>query len=272
MSSEPPYWTVPFTQSVSTAFQNRSVNARLLKVAKGRFIYASGEHEASVFFIERGRVKLLVPSPEGKECLLAIRTAGDIFGELCLTGRFNRMETAIAMTDMVVRKMFYKDFISTLKNESLLEGLIQYLAARIAEQQDVITTMTTVNSEQRLARTLLQLCRCLGRGESATTYIEQRISHEELARMVGTTRTRIGVFLKKFRELGLVRLSGERCFVVEENALKTYIELGYCSEDGDSRSGGLVNSNRLKSQLVKIQHADKEPMGNDNGFQNTPFL
>jgi len=136
------------------------------------------------------------------------------------------------MEDSCLKRTSYRSFLARLRNESLLEGLIQYLAVRLAEQQEVIAALATANSEQRLARTLIHLARILGMSDSRGTRIAHRISQEELAEMVGTTRTRIGVFLKKFRGLGLVGLSEERCLVVDSAKLSAYLNGPCVTEKG----------------------------------------
>ena len=176
-----------------------------------------------VYFIEAGQVKLLIPSHEGKECLLAVRTAGDIIGELSLSGQTTRIETAVAMKEVVLKQIPKRCFLTYIKNASLFEGLIQYLVELISEQQEVIASMSTVNSEQRLARTLLNLGQRIGRGENGRVRLEQRLSQEELSEMVGTTRTRVGVFLKKFRTLRLIRFDEARHIIIEEKKLQDFL-------------------------------------------------
>ncbi len=196
---------------------------RTARIAKHDPIYTSGERDAMVYFIESGLVKLVLPSYEGRECLLSIRTAGDIFGELCLSGQPTRLETAVAMNDSVLKQITSRDFLANMKASSLLEGLVQYLAVRVSEQQEVIAAMATVNSEKRLARTLLHLGRVIGKNDSRSMRINQRISHEELSAMVGTTRPRVGILLKKFRQLGLIGVTPERGFVIEEKKIREYL-------------------------------------------------
>ena len=96
-------------------------------------VYTCGDHDEIVYFIESGRIKLLMLSPEGKECLLAIHSAGDIFGELCLSGSGARLETATTMKNTIVKKIPRSQFLSRLSHDSLLEGYVQYLAVRIAD-------------------------------------------------------------------------------------------------------------------------------------------
>ncbi len=211
-----------FKLQVKELFRKESFNCRVIKVAKHEHIYTCGDHDPMVYFIDSGQIKVLLLSPEGKECLLAIHTVGDIFGESSLCGQYNRLDTAVAMQDVVLKQIPCRSFLNTLSRESMLEGLVQYLVMRVAEQQEVISSLLTANSEQRLATTLLHLARRLGKNDPRSVRIQQKISHEELAEMVGTTRPRIGIFLKRFRELGLIELSRERHFIIRENKLREY--------------------------------------------------
>lgn len=211
-----------FKHRISEFFRKQT-GCRLIKATKNNPIYTSGQRDGMVYFIESGWVKLVLDSPEGKECLLAIRASGEIFGELCLSGQITRLETAVAMQEATLRQMPHRSFLMALKQELLLEDLVQYLAVCVAEQQEIIAAMATNDGEHRLARTLLYLSQRFRRQDSRGACIEQRISHKELSEMVGTTRPRIGIFLKKFRELGLVRLTEKRCLLIEKNQMEEYI-------------------------------------------------
>jgi CRP-like cAMP-binding protein len=200
-----------------------TLNSRMLKLTRHDHVYTSGQRDEAVYLVESGMVKILLLSPEGKECLIDIRTTGEIFGELSLCGQTVRLDTAVAMEDAAVKQISSRIFLSVLRRESLLEGLVQYLAFRVADQQRIITSLLTANSEQRLAMTLLRLARKLGRKYPQSMRIEQRISHSELGKMVGTTRTRIGVFLKRFREFGLISLTPERHLIVKESRISWYL-------------------------------------------------
>ncbi len=213
-----------FKEQIQETCRKQSLGGCSIRVSKNQRVYTTGERGETIYLVESGQIKLLVPSPEGKECLLAIRTVGDIFGELCLCGQSARLETAIAMRDVTLKQVYHRRFLDHLKRESLLEGLVRYLALRIADQQELITTLATMNSEQRLARTLLHLGHIIGKSNPDGVAIDHRLSHKELAEMVGTTRTRIGMFLKRFQELGLIRLTSERRIVIEEEGLLEHIE------------------------------------------------
>ena len=185
--------------------------------------FTSGDQGNMVYFIESGQIKLLLLSPEGRECLLAIHSDGDIFGELCLAGLGARQETATAMKATTLKQIPCSQFFARLSRDSLFGGFAQYLAVRIADQQRVIANLVTVDSEQRLGQTLLQLARTMGKKDPRSIRIELRISHEELSEMVGTTRPRVSLFMQRFHNLGLIETNKDRFFVIKENKLTAYL-------------------------------------------------
>ncbi len=109
----------------------RQVNLRTIRVACHQPIYVGGDSADMVYFIESGQIKLLMLSPEGKECLLAIHTAGDIFGELCLAGLNSRLEAAIAMKETVLKSIPGQAFLDCLDSHSLLK-ICRGWSARLA--------------------------------------------------------------------------------------------------------------------------------------------
>lgn len=213
-----------FKQQMRDSLQRETQNSSAINIAKHQNVYTVGEEIEMVYFIERGEVKLIMLSSEGKECMLAIHASGDVFGELCLSGLVGRLETATAMQDTVLKQVPCRRFLDRLAQDSLLEGFIKYLTVRIADQQIAIANLVTVDSEQRLGQTLLQLARKLGKKDPRSIRIELRISHEELASMVGTTRPRISVFMQRFRNLGLFELSDEHYLIIKERKLVAYLE------------------------------------------------
>ena len=212
-----------FKKQMRESLQREIKNSRAIKIAKHANVYTFGEQDELVYFIESGQVKLLMLSPEGKECLLAIHASGDVFGELCLSGIAGRLETATAMEDTILKKVPCAKFLKRLATDSLLEGFVKYLAVRVADQQEVIANLVTVDSEQRLGKTLLHLARQLGKKGPRSTRIELRISHEELSKMVGATRPRVSVFIQRFRNLGLIELSEEHYLKIREDKLTAYL-------------------------------------------------
>jgi CRP/FNR family transcriptional regulator, cyclic AMP receptor protein len=214
---------MPFGQRLAASIRQRPLAVSTLNVPKHANVYTCGERDGKVYLIENGPIKTLVLSPDGKQCLLSIFTTNDIFGELCLAGG-ERVETATAMEDSVLKQMACADFLALVTREGLGEDFIKHLAMRLASQQRLIANLATVDSEHRLAATLLQLALRLGKQVpcSCSWRLEQKISHQELAEMVGTTRPRICEFMGRFRDLGLIETTPEGFLIVKEQQLAEY--------------------------------------------------
>ena len=212
-----------FKQQMRESLRQETLNSRAVTIPKNDHVYTCGDNDELVYFIESGQIKLLMLSPGGKECLLAIHAAGDIFGELCLSGLGTRLETAVAMEETVIKQIPCSKFFARLGHDALFEGFVQYLAVRIADQQQVIANLVTVDSEQRLGKTLLNLARTMGKKDPRSIRIELKITHEELSEMVGTTRPRISVFMQRFRNLGLIETNADNFLIIKEKKLAAYL-------------------------------------------------
>jgi CRP-like cAMP-binding protein len=94
-----------FKQQLRDSLQRETMNARAIKIAKHANVYTCGGQDEMVYFVESGQIKLLMLSSEGKECLLAIHSDGDIFGELCLSGLGSRLESATAMKATTLKQI-----------------------------------------------------------------------------------------------------------------------------------------------------------------------
>ena len=212
-----------FKQQMRESLRKETFNSRSVTIAKHDNIYTCGDQDEKVYFIERGQIKLLMLSPDGKECLLAIHSTGDVFGELCLSGLNARLETATAMEETVIKQIPCSKFFARLSSDSLFPGFVQYLAVRVADQQQVIANLVTVDSEKRLGKTLLSLARTIGKKDPRSIRIESKITHEDLSKMVGTTRPRISVFMQRFRSLGLIETNADHFLIIKEKMLTDYL-------------------------------------------------
>jgi CRP/FNR family transcriptional regulator, cyclic AMP receptor protein len=215
--------TAIFKKRLAQSLQTEQLEMTTLKVAKHDYVYITGDFADSVYFVECGELKLLMLSTEGKECLVSLHTTGDTFGECCLAGSTARRESAMAMEYTILKRIACRTFLVHLTRHSLLEGFTQYLVHRIAEQQEMIANLLMVDSEHRLGETLLLLARKLGHPDPQSTRIEQKITHEELSEMVGTTRPRITHFLHKFRGMGLIQITREHSLIIHEQRLSAYL-------------------------------------------------
>ena len=199
--------------SLRDVFERESLSTARMRVAVQESVYAPGDDDDSMYLIESGQVKLSMASASGKDCLLAVYTAGEIFGESCFDGSGRRYEAAHAMQPTIVRRASRRDFLAETERASAIEALLRHLATRLADLHTAVFDLVTMDSEKLLAKVLLQFAEKLGTVDGPFLKLEQKISHEELSQIVGTTRPRVTAFMQKFRATGLIETVGRAILV-----------------------------------------------------------
>jgi CRP/FNR family transcriptional regulator, cyclic AMP receptor protein len=182
---------------------------KIVDFKKNGTIFSQGDTADSVFYIQKGKVKLTVVSQRGKEATIALLSIGDFVGEECIAAvQPLRMATATALTPASVLRINRKEMVRALSREKALsEVFVAYLLARNVRIQEDLVDQLFNSSEKRLARVLLLLAR-FGK-ESTPDMVIPRVSQETLAQMVGTTRSRVSYFMNRFRELGFIEYNGK---------------------------------------------------------------
>jgi CRP/FNR family transcriptional regulator, cyclic AMP receptor protein len=175
---------------------------------KNQTVFSQGEPADAVFYIRSGKLKVTVLSDQGKEAVVAIHEKGDFFGEGCLTGQPRRLATVVAMTESVVMRLDKAAMVRVLHDEPDFSAMfLAYILARNARVEEDLVDQLFNSSEKRLARLLLLMANFGKEGKPEP--IIAKISQETLAEMIGTTRSRVNVFMNKFRELGFVEYNGD---------------------------------------------------------------
>lgn len=205
--------------SLRDVFDRDSLADTRVRVDAHRSVYATGDDDDSMYLIETGQVKVSMTSAEGKDCLLAIYTSGDVFGESCFAGTGKRFESATAMQPTLMRRASRRDFLAAVESASSMELLLQHLASRVAERQFAVFDLVTMESERRLAKILLDFGERFGAADGEHLKLEPRISHEELSQIIGTTRPRVTAFIQHFRRLDLVQTEGRAMRIHRQNML-----------------------------------------------------
>ena len=184
------------------------VGKSILEFHKNQNIFSQGDVADTVFYLQKGRVKLTVLSEQGKEAVVAILEPGQFFGEGCLNGHPLRMATTTAMEECLVTSITREAMIALLHTEpKFSEMFMAYLLTRNSRVEEDLIDQLFNSSEKRLARLLLLLAH-FGK-EGSPRPINPSISQETLAEMIGTTRSRVSYFMNKFRKLGLISYNGK---------------------------------------------------------------
>ena len=192
-----------FQCAISRVISRRNV----LNFRKSEVIFSQGDVADALFHIQAGRVKLAVVSPSGKEATLSMFGANELIGLGCLSFEKRRLGTATALEPSELIRIDRDRWFKLLREQpELFEVALAHLSNRNIELQKDLCAQILDHSERRLARVLLKLTQ-LG-VERHEPVVLPRISHDTLASMVGTTRSRITYFMNSFRKRGLIDYKG----------------------------------------------------------------
>ena len=172
--------------------------------AEGQIVFGQGDPADAVYFIRQGKIKITVVSRRGKEALVGILEAGNFFGEAVLTGQQIRTSIATTMEKCILVRLPTKEMRRILHKEPIFSGFfIAHLLSRNLRIEEDLVDQFFSSSEKRLARKLLLLARYGDEHDTPAKAIPT-ISQEALATMIGTTRSRVNFFMKKFQRLGFI--------------------------------------------------------------------
>jgi CRP/FNR family transcriptional regulator, cyclic AMP receptor protein len=180
----------------------------ILEFNEDQIVFAQGDAADTVFYIQKGRVKVVVVSEQGKEAVVGIFGPGQFFGEGCMNGHSVRIATTTAIEDCLITAITKTAMLATLHNQpKFSEMFMAYLLTRNSRIEEDLIDQLFNSSEKRLARLLLLLAN-FGK-EGSPQPIVPNISQETLAEMIGTTRSRVSFFMNKFRKLGFISYNGK---------------------------------------------------------------
>ena len=191
-----------------TFLANAGIGKTIHEYAPKAVIFSQDERADSVFYIQKGRVKLSVVSQQGKEATIGLPGPGDFLGEGCIASdQPVRMVTATATTACSVLEIEKSQMLRTLHAEhEFSDVFVAYLIARNSRTQEDLVDQLFNSSEKRLARALFLLANF---GKDKSEKVIPNVSQETLAEMIGTTRSRVNFFMNRFRKLGLIEYNGE---------------------------------------------------------------
>jgi CRP/FNR family cyclic AMP-dependent transcriptional regulator len=180
----------------------------ILEFRKDEIVFAQGDVASAVFYIQKGQVKVVVISEQGKEAVVGILGPGQFFGEGCMKGHSLRIATATAMEECLVTAITKTAMLQALHDQPKFSELFMaYLLTRNSRIEEDLIDQLFNSSEKRLARLLLLLAN-FGK-EGSPQPITPNISQETLAEMIGTTRSRVSFFMNRFRKLGFISYNGK---------------------------------------------------------------
>jgi CRP/FNR family cyclic AMP-dependent transcriptional regulator len=192
----------------ATFLANAGLGRKIVQLLPKEPFFSQGDPADSIFYLQKGRAKVMVVSPAGKEATITLLTAGDFVGEESLAALSEmRLATAVAVTTCTALKIKREEMIRVIHEEHDFSDLfLKFLLARSMRIQADLVDQLFNSSEKRLARILLLMAE-FGRPGEPEPMIP-KISQETLAEMVGTTRSRVSFFMNRFRKLGFIDYQG----------------------------------------------------------------
>ncbi len=215
--AKPPRFQAPKPQPTNgnggfdpEAFLARTgLGRKSLSLKKNEVAYAQGDLADTIFYVQKGRLRVTVTSAAGKEATITLVGAGEFLGENCMVSPHPiRLATATAMTDCAMLRISKAEMVRALHQEPAFSRVfVSFLLVRNARIQADLVDQLFNSSEKRLARILLLLAQ-FGK-ESKPETVVPKMSQETLAEMIGTTRSRVSFFMNRFRKLGFIEYNGE---------------------------------------------------------------
>lgn len=192
------------------------------RYAEGAAIFSEGDPAKSMFIVEEGLVRLVSVSSTGAETILHLLKRGDIFGELFFAEE-RRAFDAVAGPDVVVTvipRRGFEEILATIP--AVARNFISLLSRRLVRVERGYAGFGHTWSYHRLGKVLLRLAAEHGVPTPAGTLIPLRLTHEDLAKLIGTTRETVTTQINRFRRMGLLTREG-RHIVLNMEPLSKFV-------------------------------------------------
>jgi len=191
------------------------------KIEAGTLIYSPQDRGEVLFLLKEGRVRLYRLSPEGKSLTTSIVDPGSIFGEMAVLGQGMQDSFAEALEDCVIYTLNSRDVQDLFLNDPRVSRrLLELVSQRLADTERKLEDFAFKSVPQRLASMLLELAQVpLDRREGAVT-LPTRLTHQQLAEMIGTYRETVTKVLNDFRQQGWIRMERGRIQLLDLDVLQ----------------------------------------------------
>jgi CRP/FNR family transcriptional regulator, cyclic AMP receptor protein len=191
------------------------------EIRRRQVIYLPGDPGTAVFFVNGGRVKVSKVTRDGKELTLAYRVPGEVFGETCLIDGGPREEMAEAMENALVTVIERPEFERLLQAHANLGfRLTKVLATRRREIESKIENLIFKDVNAKLAELLLRLGAEYGVDDARGTLVQLKITHQEMANLIGSTRETVSLTLAQFKRRGLIQTDGRKVIIADQEGLR----------------------------------------------------
>jgi CRP/FNR family cyclic AMP-dependent transcriptional regulator len=201
-----------------------SSHVTLEEVRRRRVIFLPGDPGSAIYFVNGGRVKISRVTRDGKELTLAYRGPGEIFGETCIVDGGPREEMAEAMENALVTEVPREEFEKLLDEQlSIGSRLARILCERRRELENKVEDLVFKDVNAKLAELLLQLGQDYGVDDERGTLVAVKITHQEMANLIGSTRETVSLTLSQFKRNKLITTEGRKIILTDRVGLKALL-------------------------------------------------
>jgi CRP/FNR family transcriptional regulator len=172
-------------------------------------LFDQGDAEKIVYLIKRGRVRIARNTADGKEVTVAILGPGDMFGEDVLFGGVERTTVATCMEETLICKAHADDLFGLLAgNSALALNVAQMLSDRLTDASATIEDLAYAKISDRLLHLFERLAGELGRVTDEGTFLDVRLTHQDIASIIGSTRETVSLELNQLVRAGQIKQEG----------------------------------------------------------------
>ena len=213
---------IPLLHDIPAEAMQKFVKAVELKeIRRRQVVYLPGDPGDSVYFVNGGRLKVSKVTRDGKELTLAYRVPGEIFGELCLIDGSPREEMAEAMENALISVIERGLFEAILQREAPMGArLVKVVAQRRRDVENKIEQLIFKDVNAKLAELLLRLGDEYGIEDARGTLISLKITHQEMANLIGSTRETVSLTLSQFKRRGFIHTDGRKVILADRDGLR----------------------------------------------------
>jgi len=187
---------------------------------KNQVIFLEEDTGNYMYVVIAGKIKITKSTAGGKETLLAIHRAGDFFGEMALLDGKTSPATVSAIEDCKIASVGKSDFNNLLmRNEKIVHQIIQVLCARLRQVWGQIQSLNYSSADSRIRSGILQLAKRHGVPDTRGIIVDLKITHQELAEMVGTSRETVTRTVARLQKQGIILIDARRIIVLDAKSL-----------------------------------------------------
>ena len=193
---------------------------RMEEVKKRQPLYLPGDPSSNVYLLKKGRVKIANTAPNGKEVTFDILEPGEVFGELDVLDDAPRSTSAETLDDAVICVIPRKDFDQYLAmHPTVMFKLTKLIGLRLKKIQSRVEDLVFRDVPARLAHLLLELSKSDGVAENQGIRLKVKLTHQEMANLIGCSRETVSASMGQFRDDGLIEMDGRTITLVNEKGL-----------------------------------------------------